>query len=367
MDGFFIVKIIYPVCILLKGEVYVKKLLLILFVLVLTFSMAACGGEEADMETGGEEEAGGEEVAAFEGPLKFHDAGWDSLKFHNAVASKIIEEGFGIECEDVPGSSPALWLGQQKGDIDVMIENWSDNIAEYDDVIEAGEVIELGTNMDDNMQGFYVPTYVIEGDPERGIEPMAPDLKTVEDLKKYADVFVDEEDPSKGRIYNSIPGWSVTEVIEAKFETYELGEYYNLFSPGSGASLAGSISASYEKGEPWVGYYWEPTWVSGLYDLTLLDEGDYSEELWNDGYRCDFKPVRITVTVKKELPEELPEVTDFLSNYSLSSSKVAQALAYMNNNDATAKDAAIWFLVENMDLWTEWVDEDIAEKVKAEL
>jgi len=355
------------VCILLKGEVDVKKLLLILFVLVLTFSMAACGGEEADMETGGEEEAGGEEVAAFEGPLKFHDAGWDSLKFHNAVASKIIEEGFGIECEDVPGSSPALWLGQQKGDIDVMIENWSDNIAEYDDVIEAGEVIELGTNMDDNMQGFYVPTYVIEGDPERGIEPMAPDLKTVEDLKKYADVFVDEEDPSKGRIYNSIPGWSVTEVIEAKFETYELGEYYNLFSPGSGASLAGSISASYEKGEPWVGYYWEPTWVSGLYDLTLLDEGDYSEELWNDGYRCDFKPVRITVTVKKELPEELPEVTDFLSNYSLTSNQVAQALAYMNNNDATAEDAAVWFLAENMDLWTEWVDEDIAEKVKAEL
>ncbi len=339
-----------------------KRVWIVLFVIVLTLSMAACGGGQEAENAGAEDE-----VEAFEGPLKFHDAGWDSLKFHNAVASKIIEEGYGIECEDVPGSSPALWLGLKNGDIDVMIENWSDNLADYDETIESGEVIELGTNMDDNMQGFYVPTYVIEGDPERGIEPMAPDLKTVEDLKKYADLFVDEEDPSKGRIYNSIPGWSVTEVIEAKFETYELGQYYNLFSPGSGASLAGSISASYEKGDPWVGYYWEPTWISGLYDLTLLDEGPYSDELWDDGYRCGFKPVRITVTVQKNLPDQLPEVCDFLSKYSLTSGNVATALAYMNENGATADEAAAWFLSENEDIWTAWLDGDIAGKVKEAL
>jgi len=362
MKTFFGPEAKYPGCILLKEEVYMKKLLLVLFVFVLTFSMVACGGGEEAEETGGEEE-----VAVFEGPLKFHDAGWDSLKFHNEVASKIIEEGFGIECESVPGSSPGLWLGQKMGDIDVMIENWSDNIEDYDETIEAGEVIELGTNMEDNMQGFYVPTYVIEGDPERGIEPMAPDLKTVLDLKKYADVFVDEEDPSKGRIYNSIPGWSATEIIEAKVETYELEEYYNLFSPGSGAALAGSISASYEKGEPWVGYYWEPTWVSGLYDLTLLDEGAYSDELWNDGYRCQFNPVRLTVTVRKGLPEEIPEVTDFLSNYSLTSQQVANVLAYMTENDANAEDAAVWFLSQNADIWTEWVDDDVVEKVNNSL
>jgi glycine betaine/proline transport system substrate-binding protein len=339
-----------------------KRVLLVVFVFVLAFSMVACGGgtepEEAIEDSG---------LVAFEGPLKFHDAGWDSLKFHNAVASKIIEEGYGIECEDVPGSSPALWLGLKNGDIDVMIENWSDNLSDYDETIEAGTVIELGTNMDDNMQGFYVPTYVIEGDPERGIEPMAPDLKTVEDLKKYADVFVDEEDPSKGRIYNSIPGWSVTEVIEAKFETYEMGESYNLFSPGSGASLAGSLSASYEKGDPWVGYYWEPTWISGQYDLTLLDEGPYSDELWNDGYRCDFKPVRVTVTVKKGLSEQLPEVSEFLGNYKLTSKQAAEALAYMNQNDATVEEAAEWFLTEYDDVWTGWVDTETENKVKESL
>lgn len=338
-----------------------RKLLLFGLVFVMAVALAACGGSP---ESG---EPGEAETPAFEGPLKFHDAGWDSLKFHNAVASIIVEEGFGIETEVVPGSSPALWLGLKEGDIDVQIETWSDNLPDYQETIESGTVLELGTNMDDNMQGFYVPTYVIEGDPERGIEPMAPELRTVEDLKRYKDVFVDEEDPSKGRLYNSIPGWSITEVIEAKFETYGLGETYNLFSPGSGASLAASIAASYEKGEPWVGYYWEPTWITGLYDLTLLEEAPYSDALWEDGYRCAFKPVRITVNVREDLPELLPGVTEFLGRYSLTSGQTAEALAYMNENDATPEEAAAWFLSEHEELWTGWVEEPVAEKIKASL
>ena len=52
--------------------------------------------------------------------------------------------------------------------------------------LDKGTIIKLSTNFDDNSQGLYVPTYVIEGDKERGIEAVAPDLKTVEDLAKYA-------------------------------------------------------------------------------------------------------------------------------------------------------------------------------------
>jgi ABC-type proline/glycine betaine transport system substrate-binding protein len=51
--------------------------------------------------------------------------------------------------------------------------------------IASGLYQELGLNFGDNMQGLYVPRYVIEGDTERGIEAMAPDLKAVADLAKY--------------------------------------------------------------------------------------------------------------------------------------------------------------------------------------
>ncbi len=332
-----------------------KRILAIGLILIMAISLAACGGGAA--ETGTEE-------AAFEGPIKLADAGWDSIKLHNSVAAYIIENGYGIDTEIVPGSSAAVWLGLKAGDVDVLIENWSDNYTDYEETIESGEVIELGKNMSDNTQGFYVPTYVIEGDAERGIEPMAPDLKTVEDLKKYKDIFFDEEDPDMGRIYNSPPGWEVSRTMEIKFESYALGETYNLFSPGSGASLAASIVSSYEKGDPWVGYYWEPAWITGVYDLTLLEEAEYTDELWDNGRLCRFNPINITVTVQKEFPALVPDVNEFLSNYYLSSAQTAEVLAHMNKNELTADEAALWFLKGNEEVWTEWLDEDMAQKVK---
>ncbi|MBK5252436.1 MAG: ABC transporter substrate-binding protein [Peptostreptococcaceae bacterium] len=340
-----------------------KKFLALGFILIMVMALAACGGGDAEVEKEGAAEVETEE-AVFEGPLKLADCGWDSNKFHNSVAGYIIENGFGVETEIVPGSSAAVWLGLGEGDVDVLMETWSDSLVGYDEDIASGKILEIGTNMDDNIQGFYVPTYVIEGDAERGIEPMAPDLKTVEDLKKYKDIFVDEEEPDMGRIYNSPPGWEVSMLIEDKFESYGLGETYNLFSPGLGASLAASIVANYEKGEPWVGYYWEPAWITGGYDLTLLDEGEYSDELWENGRMCNFKPVYITVTVQKELPGLIPDVTDFLSKYNLSSSQTAEALAYMNNNEASADEAALWFLNEHEEVWTEWLDDAMVQKIK---
>ena len=334
-----------------------KRLLVLALIFIMALSFAACGGAtETETETETAEEA-------YEGPIRMADCGWDSNKFHNSVAGYIIENGFGMETEVIPGSTAAIFIGMKEGDVDVLIETWTDSIPTYAGDVESGEIIEIGTNMSDNTQGFYVPTYVIEGDPERGIEPMAPDLKTVEDLKKYKDIFVDEEDPEMGRIYNSPPGWEVSKIMDKKFESYGLGEMYNLFSPGSGASLAASIVSSYEKGQPWVGYYWAPAWITGVYDLTLLDEGPHSEEIWGTTKMCNFKPVYITVSAQKELPELAPDIVEFLSKYDLTSVQTAEALAYMNNNGVNEDEAALWFLNDHEEIWTEWLDEEIAQKV----
>ena len=128
------------------------------------------------------------------------DAGWDSVKFHNAVVSYIADKAYGLKTKVVSGSTPITHTALVRGDIDVNLETWSDNIASYKNDVAGGYIVELGVNFDDNKQGLYVPRYVIEGDAARGIAPMAPDLKTVADLKKYSKLFVDEENPSKGRI-----------------------------------------------------------------------------------------------------------------------------------------------------------------------
>ena len=98
----------------------------------------------------------------------FSDAGWDSVKFHNAVAGLIAEKAYGLKVETMNGSTPIMEAALVRGDVDVNMELWTDNVATYQADKAAGGIVDLGINFDDNKQGLYVPRYVIEGDPQRG-------------------------------------------------------------------------------------------------------------------------------------------------------------------------------------------------------
>lgn len=297
--------------------------------------------------------------------IVFADAGWDSIRVHNHVAQTIVEEGFGYKTDVTAGSTAATIQGLREGDINVYMEVWTDNIKEvYEEAIDAGDIEKLSTNFDDNDQGLYVPTYVIEGDPERGIEPMAPDLKTVEDLKKYPEVFEDPEDPGRGRVINAPSGWEVADAIDEKFKTYGLDETLNNFMPGSDSAAVADLVAAYKAGKGWVGYYWSPTAITAKYDLTLLEEPEFDLDTWNETKGTEFPPNDVVVAVHKDMPDQAPEVVEFLKHYETSSELTEEALAYMEDNDASAEEAAEWWMKEHEDLWTTWVDEDIAKKVK---
>ncbi|MCP8617261.1 ABC transporter substrate-binding protein [Salirhabdus salicampi] len=332
-----------------------KTIKTILFTLLIV-ALTACGSEESNSNGQKKEE------------IVFGNGDWDSVRFHTALAQYIVENGYGYETDAVTGSTPITLTGLKNGDVDAYMEVWTGNSSElYDEIIESGEVVELGVNFDDNAQGFYVPTFVIEGDDKRGIDPIAPDLKTVADLAKYPELFQDPENPDKGRIMGGPSGWDATMIMEEKVSTYGLDDKYNFFKPGSAAALAASIETAFQKGEPWVGYYWEPTWITGKYDLTLLEEPQFSQEKWDNGYGSEFPPNEVVVAATQSLPERAPEVAQFLTDYQSSSLLTAEALAYMQENDAQINDAVIWFLEEKEDVWTTWVDEEVEAEVKDSL
>lgn len=302
-------------------------------------------------------------------PVKavFADAGWDSIQFHNAVLMYIAERAYSIETEQISGSTPITWSALLDGEITVESETWTDNLATYDADIASGKIIELGINYADNAQGLYVPRYVIEGDPVRGIEPMAPDLKTVEDLKNYPDVFADPDDASKGRILGAISGWDINTIMHNKYEFYGLDQMYNYVDPGSDAALAASFAAAYDKGEAIVGYYWEPTWLTGKYDMVLLDDAPYVDDTTYKLGETACPSVPLTVVVHKDFYAAAPEYCKFLSNYHTSSALTAEALLYLQENGASMEDTAKWFLKQHDELITQWLPADKAELVRAAL
>ncbi len=336
----------------IRRNITIKILLSIMAILLLIpLSLTGCATEEGKQ------------------PLTFADAGWDSIQVHNAITSFIAENGYGYPpSEIVPGSSQVVLVATAEGDIDIFLECWTENYGDaYTDYIDSGAIVETNLVFDDNYQGWLVPTYMIEGDAERGIEATAPGLKSVSDLPEYWELFKDPEVPSKGRFHNSSPGWLCTGYNSIKLETYGLDEYYNDFITGSDAALSGSMVAAYEKGEAWLGYYWAPTWLLGKYDMTLLEEAPYDQEVWDRDKGCEYMSVACTSVVHPSMLEKAPEVVAFLNNYAMSTSDINSLLAYMRDNETDAPGAAVYFLKENESMWTKWVPADVAGKVKEAL
>ncbi|NCB63069.1 MAG: hypothetical protein EOM52_05560, partial [Clostridia bacterium] len=209
----------------------------------------------------------------------------------------------------------------------------------------------------------YVPRYVIEGDQERGIEPMAPDLKTVKDLAKYADVFPDDEDPAKGRIYGGTPGYMADNVLYKKYEAYGLDKDFTYTRLGSESVIAASLVSAYNLGEAWVGYNYEPTVVSGKLDLVLLEDEPYDAGLYFDGL-CAFPAQELKIVSNRNFAEKAPELLDFFRNYRTGSALIADALAHMDTTKATIEETAVWFLKENDGLLDQWLPEENAAALR---
>ena len=307
-------------------------------------------------------------ASAAKDTIRFCDFSWDSAQVHNRIAGFIVKHGMGYDVDYIPGDTIMLNTALMKGNVDVNMESWTENIQDLvDKMLKSGKVADLGSNFSDNWQGWLVPTYVIKGDAKRGIKPMAPDLKSVADLSKYWKLFKDPEDPSKGRFHNSIPGWGCTKVNSTKLKTYGLDKYYTDFITGSDAALSGSMAAAVKKGKPWVGYYWEPTWVLGKFDMTRLEEPAFDQKVWDKDKGCTYGAVKINILVNTKLFKSAPDVVEMLRKYETKTAMTNKILAYMRDTKGSTEDGAIWFLKNRADVWTKWVPADIAGKVKAAL
>ena len=303
-------------------------------------------------------------------PVVFSGLNYDSARFHNAVARRIIEAGYGCATDEIPGSVNVLMQGLGRGDVDVTMEVWKENAAEpWDEFVEKGLVKEVGVNFPDAVQGWYVPRYLVEGPDAK-----APDLKSVFDLPRYKDLFADPEEPGKGRFVNCIAGWVCEEVNSKKLIAYDLTDDYTNFRPGTDAALDSYIVSNYRRQEPFLAYYWGPTWILGAHDLVMLEEPPYDEATWEEMMASEnpeeataYPLGTVVIGVNSEFAEQAPTLIEFLSNYRTSNELVSVALAYMRENDATPEEAAERFLETREDVWTEWVDEATAERVRASL
>jgi len=313
-----------------------RKLLVIFIFLVLLVPMTvfSAGQNEEEVQT-----------------IVFADVSWDSVQVHNRIVAFIMENGFeGYKADYMPGDTLPLANGLIQGDIDVNMESWHSNWPEvYKKGVDSGNIVDLGKNMPDAPQGWWVPRYLVEGP-----NAAAPNLKSVAGLPEYFKLFTDPEDKSKGLVYGGVAGWSQMKISEEIFDKFGLEETFNLGIAGSGAALAGTMVGAYEKKEAWCGYYWAPTAVLGKLDMVRLKGSEYA-------------PADVNILVNKSMLEKASDIVEFLKNYSTTVEDNNEFLAKMSQEGWDTQQTAEWFLKNKEDVWTKWVSADVSEKVKAAL
>ncbi len=364
-----------------------KHLWIISSLLALALVAAACGDDETatddadveDTDDVDDDADDGDAAAAPEGmELVLFDGQWESLWILNDIFTVIAEDGYGHTVDAPTTSTAVMQESMPTGEMHVATEFWCMNIPDWceEEVLPDDSSVEYsGVVFEDAVQGIFVPRYVIEGDEEQGIEPVAPDLSSVEDLEGLGEEFEDPESPGDGVFYGGIDGWESTEIQRLKLSAYGLDDEYNFTSAGSGAAFDAAIVSALEAGEPIVFYYWTPAWIPGVYDLVQLEEPEWNEEcqaatdeaLADEIDPSDAGPELACAQPSGEvglggwagLEDEAPEVLELLRAMDgFGIDTMNDLTAYMELEEAEPDEAALHFYEEYEDMWRGWIDDD---------
>ena len=265
-----------------------------------------------------------EEVTESKGPVVLVDQDWDGNLVRTALAKLILEEemGYTVETKFAPADSAQLFEGLSTGEMHWVCCNWpSFSAALIEEYVDAGKVTRQGDSGILGTSHMYVPRYVIEGDPDRGIEAVAPDLKTYADLNKYADLFATADTSPQGRFLDFTPGWD----YRNEERLAALGVDYKVVFTGSEAASFAELDAAHKRGEPILLVIWTPHWAPVKYDLIPIELPSHSDCYpVSEKFDCGYVVDGVQKLTWPGLANSMPIADQFLKNYQLTNNQQTQ-------------------------------------------
>lgn len=295
---------------------------------------------------------------------------WLSAQMLAEMSQIILSAGYGCKAKLVPGDTvPTATSMLTKGKPHIAPELWISTAAaiwakmqKKGNVYKANDVFSNG-----GKEGWWIPDYVAKKNPG---------LKSITDLKKFPHLFKEAATGGKARLYGCPPGWACEIITNNLFKAMGMEKAnWTLFSPGSGANLKASIARKVTRKQPIVAYYWGPTAVVGKYKLVRLAMPEHDGKKFTcltdkncaDPQVTGWKPGVVAVAAVTSLKKDAPNVAAFLSKLQVPNEKVNEALAWADDNKASGREVAVWFLKKNPDVWKKWVPADVAVRVQASL
>jgi glycine betaine/proline transport system substrate-binding protein len=293
------------------------------------------------------------------GEVSITEMGWASNTVVTNVANFIMEQGYGCDVTIVPSDTvPAVTSVAENGEPDIITELWLNSAGEaYLRLEEQGKVERVSKVLDPGgVEGWWIPTYLAEEHPE---------LTTIEGVMANPELV--------GGTFNNCPdGWGCRVVSDNLIRALDLEESgIEVFNHGSGETLASSMASAVQNKEPWFGYYWGPTVPLGKYDMTRVELGEYKPEVHQKNQTPDadnpgvseFPAATVLTSITTDFKEREPEVAEMLSNMTFKTSTMSSILAWMDENNATGEEAAVYFLSNNKDEWSNWLNDSARKRL----
>lgn len=306
------------------------------------------------------------------GDVTIANMNWSSASLIAHVDRIILSEGFGCNAELVPGDTmPTTTSMVEKGEPDIAPEIWSNSMKEaLDKGVSEGRLRYAGKSLSDGgEEGFWIPEYLVKDKPE---------LAKIEGVIANAKMFAHPEDPDKSMFMSCPSGWNCQISAANLFKALNLGDAgFEIVDPGSSAGLSGSIAKAYERKEPWFGYYWAPTPVLGKYKMVKVDFGTGVDlnhfQTCITAADCEtpkgtmYPPSPVHTVTTETFAATSPQAFKYIETRSFTNNDMNELLAWMQDNQADGEFGAYHFLENYPQIWTQWVSEDVAKKVKKAL
>lgn len=297
------------------------------------------------------------------GEVSITEMNWASASVVTNVAKFVMEQGYGCNVAIIPSDTvPAVTSIAENGEPDILTELWLNSTGEvYNELEQQGKIERLGKVLEPGgVEGWWIPTALAKKHPE---------LTTVEGVMENPDLV--------GNRFNNCPdGWGCRVVSDNLIRALDLeSSGIKVFNHGSGETLATSMASAVQDGEPWFGYYWGPTVPMGKYDMTRVELGEYKEKVHENNQNqnadnpgvSEFPAAPVLTSVTTDFKEREPEVTEMLSKMTFQTSTMSSLLAWMDENNASAEEAAVYYLSNNTSEWSSWLNDSARKNLAAVL
>ncbi|NLW24391.1 MAG: glycine betaine ABC transporter substrate-binding protein [Clostridia bacterium] len=288
-----------------------KKLLVVALVAIFALSVVGCTDQSAPEE--------GREQSEQKGTIEIGMVNWAEC-VANSNLWKVILEDMGYKVNLTQLEAAPLYLGLNKGDIDVFLDAWLPiTQGRYWEEYQ-GNLEDLGIWYPGARIGLVVPQYV--------------DINSIEELAENKDKF-------GGEIIGIDPGAGIMLATERALEDYGLD--FKVIQ-GSEAAMLSALKKAYEKGEWIVVTGWTPHWKFAEYDLKFLDDPKLSYG----------EAEQLHVLANKDFSNKFPEVAEMLKKFSLNDDQIGSLEALINEGMAPEEAARQW-IEDNRELVNSWI------------